>query len=79
MHLLLTHTAKFHEAIHATRTTLNALTSKIANTNELTKQIKQITNQTNLLALNATIEAARAGEYGKGFAVVAEEIRSWLY
>ncbi|MGG6432778.1 methyl-accepting chemotaxis protein [Anoxybacillus sp. D401a] len=75
MHLLLTHTAKFHEAIHATRATLNSLTSKIANTNELTKQIKQITNQTNLLALNATIEAARAGEYGKGFAVVAEEIR----
>lgn len=75
MHLLLTHTAKFHETIHATRTTLNSLTNKIANTNELTKQIKQITNQTNLLALNATIEAARAGEYGKGFAVVAEEIR----
>lgn len=75
MHLLLTHTEQFHEAIHATKATLNALTSKIANTNELTKQIKQITNQTNLLALNATIEAARAGEYGKGFAVVAEEIR----
>ncbi|MEK4125657.1 methyl-accepting chemotaxis protein [Anoxybacillus sp. FSL W8-0382] len=75
MHLLLMHTEKFREVIHATRATLNALTSKIASTNELTKKINQITNQTNLLALNATIEAARAGEYGKGFAVVAEEIR----
>ncbi|MGX1901407.1 methyl-accepting chemotaxis protein [Thermolongibacillus altinsuensis] len=72
---LLEHTEGFRHTVDAVSTTLNNLTNKIASTNELTKQIKQITNQTNLLALNATIEAARAGEYGKGFAVVAEEIR----
>lgn len=33
------HTEKFREVIHATRATLNALTSKIASTNELTKKL----------------------------------------
>ncbi len=47
----------------------------VAQINELTDAIMQITSQTNLLALNAAIEAARAGEAGKGFSVVAEEIR----
>ncbi|WP_042356801.1 methyl-accepting chemotaxis protein [Bacillus rubiinfantis] len=51
------------------------LTEKIEETNQFTKDIKQITEQTNLLALNASIEAARAGEAGKGFSVVAGEIR----
>lgn len=51
------------------------LNDKSQEINEITSSITQIAEQTNLLSLNAAIEAARAGEQGKGFAVVAGEVR----
>jgi len=59
------------------------LTRTMAEINEKSQQIAEITGvidsiafQTNILALNAAVEAARAGEQGRGFAVVASEVRA---
>nr|WP_096154393.1 MULTISPECIES: methyl-accepting chemotaxis protein [Bacillus] len=72
---LVQHMSGFSNDVTGVAQVFQQLTDRIEQTNELTKNIKQITEQTNLLALNASIEAARAGEAGKGFAVVANEIR----
>lgn len=60
----------------ATIDSVNMLSNRVYEVNEITNAILDISTQTNLLALNASIEAARAGEAGKGFAVVADEIRN---
>ncbi|BDX06804.1 methyl-accepting chemotaxis protein [Planctobacterium marinum] len=81
---------KGHSVVNESVSTINEITSNIANTSDVVKQldvrtqsissvtdtISEIADQTNLLALNAAIEAARAGEQGRGFAVVAEEVRN---
>lgn len=53
---------------------VNMLSNKVKNIQNMVSTIEAIAKRTNLLSLNASIEAAAAGEHGKGFVVVAKEI-----
>jgi methyl-accepting chemotaxis protein len=62
-------------AIQSSLLTVDDLTGKMGDIDQILTTLKAISAQTNLLALNATIESAKAGEAGKGFAVVASEVK----
>jgi len=62
------------EAFDSILSAVKELGSRANDVDEVTDEIRSISEEVSMLALNAKIEAARAGEAGKGFAVVAFEI-----
>jgi methyl-accepting chemotaxis protein len=75
VHKLLLMINKLGEQSQETSVSMNNLSERSKEIEQIVEVINNIAAQTNLLALNASIEAARAGEHGKGFAVVANEVR----
>ncbi|HFJ9249801.1 MULTISPECIES: methyl-accepting chemotaxis protein [Bacillus] len=75
VHRLLIVINKLGEQSQRTSNSMNHLSERSKEIEQIVEVIQNIAAQTNLLALNASIEAARAGEHGKGFAVVANEVR----
>ncbi len=63
------------KTVHIVKESVDKLSKKASDIDNVINTIIEISEQTKLLALNATIEAARAGEAGKGFAVVAGEVK----
>ncbi len=63
------------DTVHIVKESVEKLSKKASDIDNVINTIIEISEQTKLLALNATIEAARAGEAGKGFAVVAGEVK----
>ncbi|MED1047501.1 methyl-accepting chemotaxis protein [Bacillus mycoides] len=75
VHRLLIVINRLGEQSQRTSNSMNHLSERSKEIEQIVEVIQNIAAQTNLLALNASIEAARAGEHGKGFAVVANEVR----
>ncbi len=54
---------------------LSQVESKIANIQNFTKEINDISETTHVLSINASIEAARSGKHAKGFSIIAGQIK----
>ncbi len=54
---------------------LKQVDSKIANIQNFTKEINDISETTHVLSINASIEAARSGKHAKGFSIIAGQIK----
>jgi hypothetical protein len=55
---------------------IDAIRSRVSETQGIVNVIDEIAFKTNILSLNAAVEAARAGEKGRGFSIVAQEVRA---
>ena len=67
--------ASLQEQMQESTLSIEHLSQRSTEIDNITATISGITSQTKLLSLNASIEAARAGEQGRGFSVVAAEIQ----
>ena len=75
IHKAIAQMKSIEDTVKDTAKSVQMLSVRSKEIEEIITTITEISGQTNLLALNAAIEAARAGEHGKGFAVVADEVK----
>lgn len=67
---------RIRQEVFTTSASIESLTSRSKQIDQIIGVIKEVADETNLLALNAAILAAQAGEEGKAFAIIADKIRS---
>ena len=67
---------RIRQEVFTTSASIESLTSRSKQIDQIVGVIKDVADETNLLALNAAILAAQAGEEGKAFAIIADKIRA---
>ena len=67
---------RIRQEVFTTSASIESLTSRSRQIDQIIGVIKDVADETNLLALNAAILAAQAGEEGKAFAIIADKIRA---